>query len=190
MTGHEHDFDLDFGVLAWSYMKIRAYDLFGDAMQAQPTREQMVNPRRAQYQPTREQYACRPYRATSQWAVEPEAPASYVGAPLEGRFEFKPFAVEIIKIEFLRSGDLDRFGWPVMVASGMKRCRVELRVQDRTDPSAKIPLYASETFPIDHPDAVCAREILLAFMRHELEECIHVNGVRVWDPHVGRPNGI
>jgi hypothetical protein len=36
----------------------------------------------------------------------------------------------------------------------------------------------------------CLRELVMLAMRHELEESILVDGVRVWDPHVGRPFGI
>lgn len=108
-------------------------------------------------------------------AVETHSPPSYVGAPLEGKFELKPFHVEVVSVTF----------YP----GARKECNVHVRIADRETGQIQ-NLYARETFPLDYPDAVCAREILIAFMRHEVEECIHVNGVRVWDPHVGRPGGI
>lgn len=59
-----------------------------------------------------------------------------------------------------------------------------------TDGTRWMKLWAGMSFAGDKPDALCIREIVLNFLRHELEESILVDGVRIWDPHVGRPGGI
>lgn len=141
----------------------------------------------------------RVYAPESSKAVEHEMPAPYVGGPraLEGATELAPLRFEVVRLNWEKPSNYDHqaghaFGY-------MVRKSLELVTRQRPrgdeDPAfvkgegeqrwVEITFRAS--FAPDRPDALCIRELVMLAMRHELEESIKVNGVRVWDPHVGRP---
>lgn len=133
---------------------------------------------------------------SEQWySVEREAPRPYVrGASVHGKAELLPgFGIKVVDIDIDKDDGL--FGPP------KKHVRLHVLIRPRgdeehghyvtdTDGTRWMKLWAGMSFAGDKPDALCIREIVLNFLRHELEESILVDGVRIWDPHVGRPGGI
>jgi len=83
-------------------------------------------------------------------------------------------------------GGFDFFRSP---PSGFKRVQIHTEIISR-DTGKPMALYFSNDFPVGRPDAACIRELLIEAVRHEIEECIFVDGVRVWDPHVNGRNEI
>ena len=129
----------------------------------------------------------------SRGAVEQMIPLPYVGPPggVEGTLDVSQFVFEYVSHRF----EPDWFG-------ARKHLQLVAKVRPRgdevhtdgeapkVDERGLMKIYFGASFEAHRPDAVCIREIFLLALRHELEESIKVNGVRIWDPHVGRPGDI
>jgi hypothetical protein len=155
--------------------------------------------RTAPHAPPRDAELLHRHRRRTKWfSLEEESPLPYGRPPeaLVGSAELTPFRLDVVSIRFER---YDSFYGPPF-ASSMKSLYLHVRVAPRKgevhhnvkqdERGEFIDLYANMQFEESRPDALCIRELLLNFVRHEVEESILVNGVRIWDPHVGRPGGI
>ncbi len=126
--------------------------------------------------------ACRPE------SVERKIPESYVGASLDGSAKLDPFYFEVVNIKWERGPRVKN----LVVSAKIKTRSGDFQINNGTLAKAgdfKVIVFYGD-FEAGRPDAACIRELLMNALRHELEECIMVDGVRVWDPHVGRPRGI
>lgn len=143
------------------------------------------------------------YTKHSKWGIEDVIPLPYVGATVTGKTELRPFSVRVVGVRWVTATSPDigeRAEFIPYERKGTKkltlhvqvtpRSQTELPIRKDAEGRVYVDLYAHEFYPIDRPDAVCIRELVLTFLRHELEESIMVDDVRIWDPHVGRPTGI
>lgn len=64
---------------------------------------------------------------------------------------------------------------------------LEVYVYDRDVKWDYMKLTFSQTFPVEEPEAASLRTLLHTAVCHEVDECIYVDGVRVFDPHVISP---
>jgi hypothetical protein len=152
----------------------------------------------------------RRWQAQSHEAVEQDLPAPFIGS-LEGEATLAPLRFEVLELRWQRPSAFDYQGRQAEAMRDgavrwhspplKKGLSLVTRQRPRGDeypgsveqdgsgvPYVEVTFHAS--FDDDRPDALCIRELVLLAMRHELEESIKVNDVRIWDPHVGRPFGI
>ena len=105
---------------------------------------------------------------------------------LKGKATVEGFGFTVKEVKIDRGNPFDFFRAP---PSGFKRVLIHTEIISR-DTGKPMALYFSNDFPVGRPDAACIRELLIEAVRHEIEECIFVDGVRVWDPHVNGRNEI
>lgn len=131
----------------------------------------------------------RPYYIPGGGSVEKEVPAPYVGGrgAIENKLGIlKPFVFEVVSYQCGKS-----------LNGYEKRFLIQVRVRPRDDDSISddpdgkyLTLDFSGSYDEWIPEAVCLRDLCLRAMRHELEENLYADGVRVWDPHVGHARSI
>jgi hypothetical protein len=102
---------------------------------------------------------------------------------MTGKAEVKGFGFTVKNVQITRGGDM----WGTR--PGIKSVQIHAEINSR-ETGAPMALYFRNDFPETRPDAACIRELLIEAVRHEIEECIFVDGVRVWDPHVNGRNEI
>lgn len=134
-------------------------------------------------------------------AIEADIPLPYVGhhTGVEGKVDVSNFVFEYVSHTFEPAVEFHWNGYKIsepkkkhltLVAKVRPRVGVEDIAPEHVDSRGLTKLFFHQKYDIDRPDAVCVRELFLLALRHELEESIMVNGVRIWDPHVGRPGDI
>ncbi len=133
------------------------------------------------------------FEADSADAVEHVMPAPYRGT-LDGvRTELAQFRFEVVGDPVWYRPHADSWNQrKTLTINTRQRPRGDEGGGVRHDPDGTpyVLISFSATYEVSRPDALCLRELVMLAMRHELEESILVDGVRVWDPHVGRPFGI
>ena len=115
----------------------------------------------------------------------PGYPESPVYMP--GQVELKPFCFDVKRIYFDKGVFRHQHAYDAHYG---RIIRLDVMIRDRNDPfGAPLPLTFAHphTFATDHE---AARDLLLRALRHEVDECLLVNGVRVNDPHANGRQGI